>query len=286
MREVQAQLDARARQAYISGPGNTLELVLGASSFQDFNSRLDFVNRAVQADRELFDEAVNRRIDLRMKQEELERAERGLRAKRERLGSQQEALQQRLGDAQRILDQLHADLAEGRQLLAQLEEKARQEAAARLAAAERAAEEDTHEHGDGGSGGGGSGDGPFYVCPVDRPRAYSNDFGAPRPGGRAHQGNDIFAPYGTAIRAPFAGTAVDASNKTGGTSVKVYGSQGFVYNAHMSGIGKLGQVGAGTVIGYVGNSGNAKGTPPHNHFEWHPGGGGAINPYSYLNEVC
>jgi murein DD-endopeptidase MepM/ murein hydrolase activator NlpD len=79
---------------------------------------------------------------------------------------------------------------------------------------------------------------------------------------------------------------VDSSNRTGGLAVKVLGSRGFVYNAHLSAIGRLGSVSTGTVIGYVGNSGNARGTPPHDHFEWHPGNGGAVNPYPYLNQVC
>ncbi|HEX2088998.1 MAG TPA: peptidoglycan DD-metalloendopeptidase family protein [Actinomycetota bacterium] len=126
----------------------------------------------------------------------------------------------------------------------------------------------------------------FHVCPVDQPRAYTDDFGAPRSGGRTHQGNDIFAPHGTPIRAPFPGTASQASNGLGGIAVKVYGEKGYVYNAHLSRIGTLGNVSAGTIIGYVGNTGNARGTSPHNHFEWHPGNGSAVSPYSYLNEVC
>jgi murein DD-endopeptidase MepM/ murein hydrolase activator NlpD len=126
----------------------------------------------------------------------------------------------------------------------------------------------------------------FQVCPVDLPRAYTNDFGAPRSGGRTHQGNDIFAPHGTPIRAPFPGTASASSNGLGGIAVKVYGEKGYVYNAHLSRIGTLGKVSAGTIIGYVGNTGNARGTSPHNHFEWHPGNGSAVTPYSYLNEVC
>jgi murein DD-endopeptidase MepM/ murein hydrolase activator NlpD len=138
---------------------------------------------------------------------------------------------------------------------------------------------------------------------VDQPRGYSDDFGAPRYGGgyHLHAGNDIFAPRGTPIRAPFAGTASNASNSLGGLSVYVTGALGYVYNAHLSSIGTLGSVSAGTIVGYVGDSGDAQGGATHDHFEWHPNAipsnphvspygqsviGGAIDPYPYLNSVC
>jgi murein DD-endopeptidase MepM/ murein hydrolase activator NlpD len=119
--------------------------------------------------------------------------------------------------------------------------------------------------------------------------------------GHVHAGNDIMADYGTPIRAPFAGRAVASSNSLGGLSVHVYGAEGYVYNAHLSDLGTTGSVSAGTIIGYVGDSGNASGGPPHDHFEWHPDVipsdpwtspygysvvGDAIDPYPYLNEVC
>jgi murein DD-endopeptidase MepM/ murein hydrolase activator NlpD len=130
--------------------------------------------------------------------------------------------------------------------------------------------------------------GVLQVCPVDPPNAYTDDFGAPRYAGgyHPHAGNDIFAAEGTPIRAPFPGNAVDTSNTLGGMAVSVYGVGGHVYNAHLSAFGKLGPVEAGEIIGYVGNSGDAITTPPHDHFEWHPDNGPAINPYPFLNAVC
>jgi Peptidase family M23/Transglycosylase SLT domain len=130
------------------------------------------------------------------------------------------------------------------------------------------------------------GDGPLFVCPVQGPHHFSDDFGVPRPGGRTHQGNDIFAASGTPVVSPFPGRAEANPNTLGGLAVNVYGKKGFAYNAHLSAYRQLGRVETGTVIGYVGNTGNAIGTPPHDHFEWHPGNGSAVNPFPYLTEVC
>jgi murein DD-endopeptidase MepM/ murein hydrolase activator NlpD len=128
----------------------------------------------------------------------------------------------------------------------------------------------------------------FAVCPVDAPRSFTDDFGAPRWAGGYHQhaGIDIFAPMGTPIRAPFDGTAEATPNGLGGEAVKVHGELGFVYNAHLSGYAQLGSVDAGDVIGYVGNTGDAQGGLAHDHFEWHPGGGPAVNPFQDLQSVC
>jgi len=285
-REVQGlqdQLDGRARATYENGPGNTLELLLGSTSFAEFSDRLEFINRAQQGDQDLVVEVQNHRSALLAKQAEVRQLQDRLDANRKNLLSQQKVLQAKLARAEAALDAVDRDRAEAEALVNKLADKrAREIEAAKLAAA-RARQR--HDHSGGGPPGP-PGSGPFRMCPVDQPRGYSNDFGVPRPGGRRHQGIDIFAPRGTPIRAPFPGTAVDASNRTGGLSVKVLGGRGFVYNAHLSAIGRLGPVSTGTVIGYVGDSGNARGTPPHDHFEWHPGNGGAVNPYSYLNQVC
>jgi murein DD-endopeptidase MepM/ murein hydrolase activator NlpD len=129
---------------------------------------------------------------------------------------------------------------------------------------------------------------PLQRCPVDGSPVVSDNFGVIRemPGTprHIHQGNDIMAPTGTPIIAPFDGESVASSNYLGGQSVHVYGAEGYVYNAHLSAYGKLGQVQVGDVIGYVGVTGNA--TAPHNHFEWHPGDGPAVDPFVYLSAVC
>ncbi len=126
------------------------------------------------------------------------------------------------------------------------------------------------------------------ICPVDRPNHYIDDFGAPRWGGgfHRHQGIDIISPRGTPIRAPFDGMAKESASWAGGLGVYVYGKRGFVFNAHLATLGKLGKVRTGDVIGYVGNSGDARGRSTHDHFEWHPGGGRAVDPFRLLTAVC
>ena len=128
----------------------------------------------------------------------------------------------------------------------------------------------------------------FLVCPVDRPRHYVDDFGAPRwvGGFHRHQGIDVFAPRGTPIRAPFDGRVETSANWMGGIQLYIYGKKAFVFNAHLERVGKTGRVKAGDIVGYVGNSGDARGGSTHDHFEWHPGGGVAVDSFRLLNQAC
>ncbi len=127
-----------------------------------------------------------------------------------------------------------------------------------------------------------------WICPVQGPHSFSNDFGAPRSGGRSHQGNDILAPRGTPVVANVAGSVSPNESRLGGHSYFLHGKDGNTYfGAHLDSYsGATGSVAAGTVIGYVGNTGDAKGGPPHLHFEFHPGGGAAVNPYPTLVKYC
>jgi murein DD-endopeptidase MepM/ murein hydrolase activator NlpD len=123
---------------------------------------------------------------------------------------------------------------------------------------------------------------------VQGPVAFTDTWGAPRSGGRAHKGVDMMAPRGTPTVAPVSGTVRHDGNSIGGLSWHVNGDNGdYYYGTHLDSYANVGtgHVEAGTVIGYVGDSGNARGTP-HLHFEIHPGGGAAVNPYPYVAEAC
>src|SRR5205085_709996 len=74
-----------------------------------------------------------------------------------------------------------------------------------------------------------------WVCPVQGPHAFSNDWGNPRSGGRRHKGNDIFAATGTPVVAPVAGTVTQRTGGLGGNAVYVRGVDGNTYyGAHLS----------------------------------------------------
>jgi murein DD-endopeptidase MepM/ murein hydrolase activator NlpD len=133
----------------------------------------------------------------------------------------------------------------------------------------------------GGGGGGGA-----IRCPVPGSR-FMNDWGFPRSGGRFHEGNDLFAARGTPVYATVSGTVVQTVGVLGGNQVKLFGDDGVsYYYTHLDRFGSKGRVSAGTVVGYVGTTGNAVGTSPHVHFEVHPGGGAAVNPYPRLVAAC
>src|SRR6266702_1367555 len=234
---LRSRLDERARYEYENGPAGDIEFILGSSSLTDLSDRVEFIGRLTQNDADLANQVQNRSNDLQAKRGKLEKLQADL-----------------------VAD-LNKKAAEVDDLVTKLKHKL---AAEELAAAQAAA-----------AGGGlplPNGAGPFQYCPVQGSHAYGDSFGEPRYAGgyHPHAGVDIFAPEGTPIVAPFDGNATEAPNGLGGNAVIVYGSQGYVYNAHLSSYGNVGSVSAGEVIGYVGNTGDAAGVPTHYHFEWRP----------------
>jgi murein DD-endopeptidase MepM/ murein hydrolase activator NlpD len=127
-----------------------------------------------------------------------------------------------------------------------------------------------------------------YVFPVAGGAAFSDDFGAPRAGTGWHHGNDLFADAGTPLVAVADGTLSRVGvNTLGGNRLWLTDDRGNTfYYAHLSAYApeavEGARVRAGQVIGFVGNTGQAITTPPHLHFEIHPGDGDAVDPYAYL----
>ncbi len=126
-----------------------------------------------------------------------------------------------------------------------------------------------------------------FRCPVQGTSVFIDSWGAPRSGGRSHMGVDMLASIGTPAVAPVSGTVTHRWNDVGGHSYHLNGDDGnYYYGTHLSAYGASGRVTAGTVIGYVGDTGNAAGIP-HLHFEIHIGGrGNPINPYPTVRAAC
>ena len=128
------------------------------------------------------------------------------------------------------------------------------------------------------------------TCPVGTPNGFIDSWHFPRPGGRLHEGVDMFAPYGTPLYAAADGVIYRVYNNTiGGLSINLIDAAGNMYfYTHLSSASvESGQsVRVGEVIGAVGTSGNAAGTPPHLHWQFHPGNGEPINPYPLAYALC
>ena len=121
-------------------------------------------------------------------------------------------------------------------------------------------------------------------------RAVRDTFGAPRPGDRKHQGVDVFAPRGTPVVSTTRGiVARIGENRLGGTVVWVLGPGGDRhYYAHLNSVADIrtGQrIAPGDVLGTVGTTGNARGTPPHLHYGVYRRANGAINPFPLLTDM-
>jgi peptidoglycan LD-endopeptidase LytH len=246
---------------------------------------------------------------------------RQLAAVRERLDDQRREVADARADQEEVRASLERDLERAAELEAQLEaeerrrreEQERREAAERERAAREAREarqarqaeapdeapdpepRGTESSSSAPSSSRASGGGSTPVssggmaCPVGQPHSFSDTWGAPRSGGRAHRGTDILAPYGIPVYAIVGGTwAIQSPGPSAGLWAILRGDDGNHYwylhlQSHTVGSGA--RVSAGQQVGTNGDTGNARGTP-HVHFELHPGGGSAINPYPTLRSAC
>ncbi|MFO7778093.1 MAG: peptidoglycan DD-metalloendopeptidase family protein [Nitriliruptoraceae bacterium] len=215
----------------------------------------------------------------------------------ERVQARQETLQTELSRA-RAAEEAARREAERR---AAAEAAAARAAAAAARGASQGARSSSSTTGTGRLGTPGAGGGPAVpgvVCPVQGAvagRDFSNDWGYPRSGGRYHQGNDLFAGTGTPVVAVADATIVrwnppSSPTGLGGITVTYRIADGSEwYNAHLDsvaeGIEPGVSVSRGQIIGTVGNTGNARTTPPHLHLG-RRSGGQWVNPWPTISPVC
>jgi murein DD-endopeptidase MepM/ murein hydrolase activator NlpD len=243
-------LKKRAVAGYMGSPAAPINQILAAHDFNDLSRRFELLQSVVESDRARIDE---------------------YNAAREAVGSELEQVVTDL-DAKRSALTVAATVLDGADSV--LLAKQIQMAAVRA--------------GNAVVGGG-------FVFPIAGPHSFSDTFGAPRMFGTAyahlHQGTDIFAASGTPLVAVERGVVFSmGSDVLGGTKLWLQGASGTkYYYAHLSafaeGMADGTVVQAGQLVGYVGNTGNAATTPAHCHFEVHPNGGPAVNPYPLLKIV-
>jgi len=258
-KELQASQEALGRRLqgmYRMDAIDYLTIILGASSFQELVTTLDFIKRVGDADAAAISESKRLAAELQQQRAEAEREREEQAAAFKQLAAEREKLRARLSSVRSRYDSLKKELDRQRGTTA------------------RQVPGVPAKNG--------------MVFPVQGVHYYSDTWGASRDGGRrSHKGTDIMAPRGTSCVAVLSGSVSATYSGKGGKSIYLHADNGWVfYYAHLDGYAiSSGTVQAGQVIGYVGSTGNASASAPHLHFEIHPGGGGAVNPYPYLRAM-
>jgi len=259
-----------AKNLYKSGGADMLEALLTADSFSELSSRAQVLNRLSQRDTDAFIAYSRSQAELKHLTAELEERESELAATREALANEADRLQTTFEGVSAEYDELKKKLAA---------QAAREAAAAAAPAPQSDAPTSAPIHVPATNG---------MACPVAGAVSFIDSWGFPRSGGRLHQGVDMMAAYGTPIVAITSGNITYAGyGGSAGNWLILSGDDGngYWYMHNQSNIVTGGHVSAGQQIATVGDTGNAVGTP-HLHFEYHPGGGGAVNPYPLVASVC
>lgn len=271
---------ARAVRMY---EGGSLRMagVLDAKDALESGRRVHLLGEVTRQDRDTVNRLAVAVEDLRSEQRQLRDQQAEARKALAQLRSEQSNVEKQVEAAQRALNALQARLAQEaaarRAAEAAAARQARQRAAASVTPAQPA---DPPTLTSAVPVGG-------LVCPVPG-SAFVDSWGAPRAGGRRHQGTDMMAPRGTPNVAIVGGTVSAREGGLGGLAIWLSGDDGNAYYyAHLDRFAVTdGRVAQGQVIGYVGNSGDASGGPTHTHFQFHPGGGSPADPYPMLSRLC
>lgn len=255
-------LNQRVKAMYMEGNASSLEVILDSTSFNDFLNSYDYMRMIGDYDTDMVQATRNLMGEIKVKRASLEDAQAQYQAQAASQAYQRSAIQSKLAEQQSIISGLDSDIS-------------------------AMVSQQVSSSGGGGGGGGYWDVGPVngLYFPVAGPHSFSNDWGSPRSVGRTHKGCDVMANYGVPCVAITSGRVEQRAQGNAGNYVALFGDNGnLYYYMHLQSFGATGHVGAGTVIGYVGDTGNARGCP-HLHFEFHPGGGGPVNPYPLLKAI-
>ena len=262
----------RARELYMGGNLGMLDTLLSARDFTELSTELEYATRVSDNDSMLFVRHSRIAQELRVARAEAEERAEELGRVRDSLASTSDELQEKFRDAQDDYEALKERLAEER----------REAAASSVAGAPAPAAPVTRAKTPSIPTGG-------MTCPVAGPNSFIDSWGYPRSGGRTHEGTDIMAASGTPVVAITDGAITYAGyGSSAGNWLILSGSDGhgYWYMHNDRNLVTGGSVQAGEQIATVGNTGNASGGAPHVHFEYHPGGGGPVNPYPMLANLC
>ncbi len=283
------ELEDRAKSividAYTSGQRNLVGSAFSASNIQDLVTSQALIGRATERELASLDnlDAVSRQATRASEDLDVKRADVIANQDAAALVVEDIAVLQREQSA--ILDKADANLRAAIDAYRQeVNEKKVEDARIKRQQAEQSASRP------GAAGGAPPATTPGFICPVLGGASFIDSWGFPRSGGRSHKGVDMFAPRGTPVVAVVDGRIKFSSNSLGGLSTHLYADNGTVYyythlDGHPSDVTSGQRVAKGTIVGYVGNSGNARYTSPHNHFEIRPNGK-AVNPYPTVRAAC
>lgn len=295
--KLQEEVAERAAELYRSGGADMVEALFGAEDFVDLTSRAEILSRVSQSDSAVFLDLQRSNERLETLSDELTRRQAELDDTEESLSEATDQLQAQFGAVSDEYEDLKAQIAA---------EAAAAAAAARAAARERreqaepepdpVAEPEPDPEPEPPSNPPTSGPAPppppvrtgGLTCPVAGPVSFVDSWGAPRDG-HTHQGVDMMADYGTPVVAITSGNITYAAYSAGGGGNMIFltGDNGnaYWYLHNQRNLVTSGHVSTGQQIATVGDTGNATGIP-HLHFEYHPGGGGPINPYPLVASIC
>lgn len=262
-----ARVEVVARELYMGGDDATLDVLLSSEDMGELASRLEYMTAVDENNDRLFLEQERTGAQLVESRDELEDQVSELSEVEGSLISESNRLQEQFTEARDEYKALQRKLAAQAQERAARLEQARTDGLLTLPTR-------------GAKG---------LVCPIAGPNSFIDSWGFPRSGGRTHEGTDMMAAFGTPVVAIADGNITYAGvGESAGNWLILSANDGnaYWYMHNKENLTSGGPVKAGELIATVGDTGNAIGGPPHVHFEYHPGGGGPVNPYSLLAGLC